>query len=87
MRKIKHGFLGKTIYENKQEFKEVPPSTEERRRKIREKMNPWKFDPNKVLYAAGKGFAPTPPVETFYLQTAQGDNLQTAQGDNILWTT
>ena len=25
------------------------------------------------------------PVETFYLQTAQGDNLQTAQGDNILW--
>jgi len=28
-----------------------------------------------------------PPVETFYLQTAQGDNLQTAQGDNILWTT
>jgi len=27
----------------------------------------------------------TPPVETFYLLTAQGDILQTAQGENILW--
>jgi len=26
-------------------------------------------------------------VETFYLQTAGGDDLQTAGGDNILWTT
>jgi len=25
-------------------------------------------------------------VETFYLQTAQGQNIKTAQGDNILWT-
>lgn len=66
MRKIKHGFLGRVIYE-REEFKEVPPSTEERRRQLQEKLKPWSFDPNKPLFSGGKGYgeAPTPsiPVE------------------------
>lgn len=48
------------------------------------------LDTSKAKWVASYWSGPTEqptPVETFYLETAQGDALQTAQGDNILWTT
>lgn len=88
MKEIKHGFLGKWNTYKKVGFKEVPPTTEERAQAIREKLQPWIYDPEKIKVKYGfVGGEELPPVETYYLQTAQGDNLQTAQGDNLLWTT
>lgn len=85
MERISHGFLGK--------FKtyEIPvpqvkkKTAEERFAELQDQIKPWEFDPSKLVRIGGY-VGTTPIVETYYLQTAQGDNLQTAQGDNLLWT-
>lgn len=60
MRKFKHGFLGKIKYY--EEFKDVPPTTEERRKELLEKMKPWEFDPKRPVFIGGKpSGTPTPP--------------------------
>ena len=127
MKEIKHGFLGKYNTYKKVGFKEVPPTTEERRQDIINKMKPWVYDPDvikvKFAFIAGADepeptptptpsqtptITPTPtitstitptPTETptptpspsvlitYYLLTAEGDELQTAELDNLLWTT
>lgn len=53
MKEIKHGFLGKYFTYKKVGFKEVPPTTEERRQDIINKMKPWVYDPDviKVKFA------------------------------------
>ena len=51
--------MGKIVYE-KEQFKEVPPTTEERLKELREKLQPWKFDPNKVVLVGGKAGEPSP---------------------------
>jgi len=122
MRKFKHGFLGKISYY--EEFKDVPPTTEERRKELLEKMKPWEFDPKRPVFIGGKPggkpvpsptptpsitptqtitptpsitpsatLTPTPTITpspsvliTYYLLTAEGDELQTAELDNLLWT-
>lgn len=52
MRKFKHGFLGRISYY--EEFKDVPPTTEERRKQLLEKMKPWEFDPRRPVFVGGK---------------------------------
>ena len=87
MKEIRHGFLGKYFTYKKVGFKEVPPTTEERRQDIINKMKPWVYDPDviKVKFAFIAGA--DEPEETFYLLTAEGNELQTAELDNLLWTT
>jgi len=87
MNRISHGFLGKfKTYEIPvPQVKEL--TLEEREKALREKIKPWVFEPEKLVRIGGyvPTTTPPPPVETFYLETAEGDALQTAQGDNILW--
>lgn len=87
--KITWGVLGKRQTYTNKAFKSVPDlTTEEKRQELLNKMKPYNsmdYIGRTIFVVGGSGEAPTPPVETFYLQTAQGDNLQTAQGDNILW--
>ena len=64
MRKFKHGFLGKIKYY--EEFKDVPPTTEERRKKLLEQMKPWEFDPRRPVFVGGKpGGGGTPPQQNY----------------------
>ena len=86
MEKITHGFLGKlkTYQIPVPQVKEK--TTEERFAALQDAIKPWEFDPNKLVRYGGYVGGTPPIVETYYLQTAQGDNLQTAQGDNLLWT-
>ena len=89
-KKITHGFLGKQRTYINTGFKQLPELTEEeRRQKLVENLKPYSFDPKKyrVVDMAHGSTSTPPPVETFYLLTAQGDALQTAGADNILWTT
>jgi len=88
MNEIKHGFLGKwNTYKNKQ-FKEVPPTTEERAKEIAEKLKPWVYDPEKLKLKFVGGYVesggPTPPpVETYHLTDESGNPLLTEGGDYI----
>ena len=82
MRKVIHGHLGKIVYQ-KEHFKDVPPTTEERRRKLLEKMKPWEFDPKLPIYVGGKAGGTPTPVETFHLTDEASNPLLTEGGDFI----
>lgn len=86
-KQITWGFLGKRVTYKNHGFKEVPDlTTEEQVQRLLNKTKPWSYKPGRDI-VVGMGGEPPIPVETFNLQTAQGDNLQTAGGDNLLWTT
>jgi len=53
MKEIKHGFLGKYKTYKKVGFEEMPPTTEERAQAIREKLQPWVYDPDKIKIKYG----------------------------------
>ena len=87
MNHIYHGFLGKITKYTKQGFQEKKPLTiEERKEQVLLSQKSWKYDPSKVKLVGGY-VQNTPPVETYYLLTAEGDVLQTETLDNLLWTT
>lgn len=79
------GFVGKIRKFEILTETEPELTIEERRKALLVKQKNWTADVSKMILAGGYVPGSTPPVETYNLQTAQGDNLLTAQGDNLIW--